>query len=435
MRRSRQGDEEGVGVPKIVKQSQNRAARKGAGKRSFSCLPDLLRHYGKTAPSRAAILAPGYTSMTYGTLWMQTREVVSALRRIGVGRTDRVAVVLPHGPEAAVAMVAVAAGAVCVPLSPGFTEDEYRRYFGELRLSALLTSGDVNSASRRVAQSMGIQIIEVSKRRSKVAGAFSVGKASRGSVDDDFASSADDAFILMTSGSTSRPKTVPLTHASVCRAAGNIGAVLQLKSRDRLLNVLALYHVHGLICGLITTLTAGSSAVCAPGFDATAFFGWLREFRPTWYTAVPAVHRAVLKEAESHKPAARRSSLRIIRSSSAALPQDVLIGLEALFGVPVIDTYGMTEAATQIAANPLRKRKPGSVGRAAGPEIGILDVKGRPLPSGKRGEIALRGPTITRGYDNDPAATASAFRDGWFRTGDLGYLDAEGYLFIVGRIK
>ncbi len=425
----------GVGVSKIVKQSQPRTARKDARKRSFSCLPELLAHFGQNAPDRAAILAPGRTPMTYGALWMQTRDVVSALRRIGVGRTDRVAVVLPHGAEAAVAMVAVAAGAVCVPLSPNFTEDEYRRYFGELRLSALLTSGDLNSVSRRVAQSMGIQIIDVSKRRSKVAGAFSMGQAPRGAVDDDFASGADDAFLLLTSGSTSRPKTVPLTHASVCRAADNIGAVLQLKSRDRLLNVLALYHVHGLICGLITTLTAGSSVVCAPGFDATGFFGWLSEFRPTWYTAVPAVHRAILSSSNSHKQAARRSSLRIIRSSSAALPQEVLDGLEALFGVPVIDTYGMTEAATQIAANPLHKRKPGSVGRAAGPEIAILDVKGRPLPSGKRGEIALRGPTITRGYDNDPAATASAFRDGWFRTGDLGYLDAEGYLFIVGRIK
>ena len=374
--------------------------------------------------------------MTYGALCMQASDVVRGLRSMGVARTDRVAVVLPDGPEAAVAMVAVAAGAVCVPLNPGFTYDEYQRYFGELHLSALLTCASLNSASRRVASFLGIPVIDVSMRPNDGAGAFSiVGLAPQRVVDDEFGSSADDAFILLTSGSTSRPKTVPLTHASVCLAACNVCTALVLESRDRLLSVLPLFHGHGLISGLLAALTAGSSVVCTPGFDVTGFFGWLTEFRPTWYTAVPAIHRAVLSAADPHKQAAQRSSLRLVRSASSSLPREVLGGLEDLFGVPVIDTYGMTEAATQIAANPLQRRKPGSVGRPAGPEIAILDSEGRRLPSGKRGEIALRGPTITRGYDNDAAATASAFRDNWFRTGDLGYLDANGYLFIIGRIK
>jgi acyl-CoA synthetase (AMP-forming)/AMP-acid ligase II/acyl carrier protein len=374
--------------------------------------------------------------MTYGALWMQTRDVVRGLRSLGLGRTDRVAVVLPGGPEAAVAMIAVAAGAVCVPLNPGFTDDEYQRYFGELHLAALLTHAHSNSVSRRAAHALGIPVIEIVTRPHDGAGAFSiVGEAPQHAADDEFASGGDDAFMLLTSGSTSRPKTVPLTHASVCLSACNVGAALELGSRDRLLSVLPLFHGHGLISGLLAALAAGSSVVCTPGFDARVFFGWLTEFRPTWYTAVPAIHQAILREADPHNEAARRSSLRLVRSASTSLAHDVLGGLEALFGVPVIDTYGMTEAATQIAANPLQRRKPGSVGRPAGPEIAILDSEGRRLPAGKRGEIALRGPTITRGYDNDAAATASAFRDNWFRTGDLGYLDAEGYLFIVGRIK
>ncbi len=344
--------------------------------------------------------------------------------------------VLPGGPEAAVAMIAVAAGAVCVPLNPGFTDDEYQRYFGELHLAALLTHAHSNSVSRRAAHALGIPVIEIVTRPHDGAGAFSiVGEAPQHAADDEFASGGDDAFMLLTSGSTSRPKTVPLTHASVCLSACNVGAALELGSRDRLLSVLPLFHGHGLISGLLAALAAGSSVVCTPGFDARAFFGWLTEFRPTWYTAVPAIHQAILREADPRNEAARRSSLRLVRSASTSLAHDVLGGLEALFGVPVIDTYGMTEAATQIAANPLQRRKPGSVGRPAGPEIAILDSEGRRLPAGKRGEIALRGPTITRGYDNDAAATASAFRDNWFRTGDLGYLDAEGYLFIVGRIK
>jgi acyl-CoA synthetase (AMP-forming)/AMP-acid ligase II/acyl carrier protein len=420
----------------IVKKLQHKTARKSARTPTFACLRDLLSHYGRNAPNRRAILAPGRLPMTYDTLWLQTRDVVRGLRSLGVGRTDRVAVVLPDGPEAAVAMVAVAAGAVCVPLNPAFTEDEYRRYFGELHLAALLTRADLNSASRRVAHILGIPVIDVSARQSEAAGAFSiVGQARERAADDEFASGADDAFMLLTSGSTSQPKTVPLTHASVCQSARNVGAAIELEARDRLLSVLPLYHGHGLISGLLAALAAGSSVVCTPGFDAAAFFGWLTEFRPTWYTAVPAIHQAILKEADAHNAAAPRSSLRLVRSASTSLAHDVLGRLATLFGVPVVDTYGMTEAATQIAANPLQRQKPGSVGRAAGPEIAILDGRGRRLPAGRRGEIALRGPTITRGYDNDSAATMVAFRDNWFRTGDLGYLDAEGYLFIDGRIK
>lgn len=374
--------------------------------------------------------------MTYGALSLLTRDVVRGLRSAGVGQTDRVAVVLPNGPEAAVAMVALAAGAVCVPLNPDFTYDEYKRYFAELHLAALLAHAEATPASRRAASSLGIRIIEAATRPRDGAGAFNlVGQRPRGTRNDQFASSADDAFILLTSGSTSRPKMVPLTHASVCLSARNVGVNLELGSRDRLLSVLPLFHGHGLISGVLAGLTAGSSVVCTPGFDPTAFFGWLREFRPTWYTAVPAVHQAILREANLHKETARQSSLRLIRSASTSLARQMLSELEALFGVPVIDTYGMTEAATQIAANPLQRRKLGSVGRPAGPEIAIVDSDGRRLPAGKRGEIELQGPTITRGYDNDAAATVSAFRNNWFRTGDIGYLDAEGYLFIVGRIK
>src|SRR3984893_17988056 len=426
----------GAGLSKIVKKLQHKTARKSAGTPTFACLRELLSHYGRNAPNRRAILAPGRLPMTYDALWLQTRDVVRGLRSLGVGRTDRVAVVLPDGPEAAVAMLAVAAGAVCVPLNPAFTQDEYQRYFGELHLAALLTRADLNSASRRVAHILGIPVIDVSARQSEAAGAFSiVGQARQRAADDEFASGADDAFMLLTSGSTSQPKTVPLTHASVCQSARNVGAAIELEARDRLLSVLPLYHGHGLISGLLAALAAGSSVVCTPGFDARAFFGWLTEFRPTWDTAVPAIHQAILKEADAHSEAARRSSLRLVRSASTSLAHDVLGRLATLFGVPVVDTYGMTESAPQIAANPLQRQKPGSVGRAAGPEIAILDGRGRRLPAGKRGEIALRGPTITRGYDNDAAATMVAFRDNWFRTGDLGYMDAEGYLFIVGRIK
>jgi acyl-CoA synthetase (AMP-forming)/AMP-acid ligase II/acyl carrier protein len=408
---------------------------KNAGSSVFSCLGDLLAHYGRTAPGRDAILAPGRAPVTYGMLLACAKDTVCALRSAGIDRSDRVGVVLPDGPEAAAAIISVAAGAVCAPLNPGFTTDEARRYFVELKVSALLTRSDIGSASQEAARALGIPVLDLSAPRT-APGLFSIaGPATQRINDENFSSGADDAFILLTSGTTSQPKTIPLTHASVCQSAHNVGAAIALEPGDRLLSVLPLFHGHGLISGVIATLAAGASVVCTSGFDAAAFFGWLTEFRPTWYTAVPAIHRAVLSAAEKHPESARKSSLRLIRSASSTLPPKVLRGLEAAFDVPVIDTFGMTETATQIAANPMDRRKLGSVGRSAGSEITILDADGRRLSPGEHGEIALRGPTITRGYDNNAAATREAFRDGWFRTGDLGYLDEEGYLFIVGRIK
>ena len=246
---------------------------------------------------------------------------------------------------------------------------------------------------------------------------------------------SDDAFVLLTSGTTSRPKLVPLTHAAACNSAYNAGASLELRENDRLLNMLPLFHAHGLFSGVLAALASGSSVVCTSGFDADRFFPWLAEFQPTWYTAVPTIHRAVLAAASGRREQGRcRYSLRLIRSASSPLPAAVLERLERTFRVPVIETYGMTEAASQIAANPLSAPKLNSVGKSAGADIAVVDSNGRRLPPGECGEVALRGPTITRGYPNDRRATAAAFRHGWFRTGDLGYLDMEGYLFILGRL-
>jgi amino acid adenylation domain-containing protein len=424
-------------LSKIGDRSPHRSAGEKAETQVFRCLRDLLAFYARTAPSQDAILAPGGTPVTYRELLALTNDAVRELRRLGINQRDRVAVVLPRGPGNAVAVIAVATAAICVPLNPDLTADELQRYFSDLQIAALLTRADMNSVSRGVAHTLSIPVIDWSPWLGEGPRAFNlVGSAARRAIrGSDLAGSANDAFILLTSGTTSRPKMVPLTHASVCLSAYNAGAALALGPRDRLLNVLPLFHAHGLISGLLTALAAGSSVICAPGFEAASFFDWLRELQPTWYTAVPTIHRALLSTADHHKKRAQRSSLRLIRSASASLSHDVLGELESLFGVPVIETYGMTEAASQIAANPLERRKPGSVGKPAGAEIAIMDQQGRRLPVGERGEIVLRGPTITRGYDNDVTATESAFRNGWFRTGDLGYFDPDGYLFIVGRIK
>ncbi|KJC53338.1 non-ribosomal peptide synthetase [Bradyrhizobium sp. LTSP857] len=402
----------------------------------FAHVGGLLDYYARRTPTAPALLAPGRPPLSYGALGARTEHLVHTLRGLGIAPADRIAVALPRGADSALALIAVATACACIPVNPDLTADELQRYFSELKLTALVTRADMNSASRDVAKTLDIAVIDfMPGPETDLGGCEFIGPTVGPACTSGAARGDDDAFILLTSGTAARPKMVPLTHRNVCLSANNAGRVLSLTSHDRLLNVLPLFHAHGLISGLLTALAAGSSVICTNGFDAASFFGWMRTLQPTWYTAVPTIHRALLTAAEADPDRARSSSLRVIRSASASLAPAILNGLEATFGVPVLETYGMTEAASQIAANPFELRKIGSVGCAAGPEIAIMDEVGRGLASGAHGEIVLRGPNMSRGYYNDEAATQAAFRDGWFRTGDLGYLDADGYLFIVGRIK
>jgi acyl-CoA synthetase (AMP-forming)/AMP-acid ligase II/aryl carrier-like protein len=228
-----------------------------------------------------------------------------------------------------------------------------------------------------------------------------------------------------------------LTHRNLCTSAGSIARTLELCANDRVLNVMPLFHIHGLVAATLAPISVGSSVVCTPGFLAPKFFEWLDQFQPTWYSAVPTMHQAILSRAATEPRTTGRAPLRFIRSSSAALPPQVMQELERTFGVPVIEAYGMTEASHQMASNPLppRVRRAGSVGLAAGPQISIMDTAGNHLPAGDRGEIVIRGANVTSGYESNPKANAEAFTDGWFRTGDQGYLDCRGYLYITGRLK
>jgi len=247
----------------------------------------------------------------------------------------------------------------------------------------------------------------------------------------------DLALLLHTSGTTSRPKLVPLLQRNLLASAEHIGRTLALTRDDVCLNILALFHIHGLIAATLSSLAAGASVSCTPGFNALKFFHWLDEVRPTWYTAVPTMHQAILARAGRHREEIARGRLRLIRSSSASLPAPVMLEMEKTFGVPVIEAYGMTEASHQMASNPLppRERKPGSVGMAIGPEIAVLDEDWNPLPRGEVGEVAIHGPNVTPGYEANPEANAKSFREGWFRTGDQGVIDEEGYLRLTGRLK
>jgi len=405
---------------------------------AFDSIASLLDAGRANAP---AIGAPkGIAPLSYGGLRQLARQTVSALNAAGIGREDRVAIVLPNGPEMASSFVCIAAGAATAPLNPGYRAEELEFYLGDLKARAIVLEAGVDSAAREAARRMSLPILELRADRSKGAGFFTLEAATtaKGPAAHGGLGAADDtALLLHTSGTTSHPKLVPLLQRNLLASARHIGAALSLGPDDVCLNIMPLFHIHGLIAATLSSLGAGGQVCCTPGFNALRFFAWFDEVRPTWYTAVPTMHQAILARAARNPEVLARSRLRLIRSSSASLPAQVMLEMEQTFQVPVIESYGMTEASHQMASNPLppRERKPGSVGVAAGPEVAILDEEGRVLPQGSVGEVAIRGPNVTAGYEANPEANAKAFTHGWFRTGDQGVLDEEGYLRLTGRLK
>jgi acyl-CoA synthetase (AMP-forming)/AMP-acid ligase II len=338
----------------------------------------------------------------------------------------------------AVAFLAVTAWAVCVPINPAYGAEELDRYFADLRPRALITQAGIDSPARRVALSRAVQIIELSTEPDAEAGIFTLTGERKSARPHNTAEADDVASLLLTSGTTSRPKIVPLTHVNLCASAYGSIAALALRETDRCINVVPLFHGHGLHNVLLATVAAGASVVCTPGCDVEKFFDWLRDFRPTWYSAVPTMHQAILAQARHIGERPANIQLRLIRSSSAPLPPHVFAELEQRFEAPVIEFYGMTETASSpLACNPLppRVRKPGSVGIPVDLDVAIMDERGTLLPGGQTGEIVVRGTAVMGGYDGDPAATKAAFTGDWFKTGDLGYFDADGYLFLTGRIR
>jgi oxalate---CoA ligase len=384
-----------------------------------------------------AITAFERAPLTYGALQAQVANTITALNALGIGRGDRVGIVLPNGPDMATAFVAVGAGATACPLNPAYRADEFEFYLSDLNAKALIVEKGSTSPAVEIAKKLGVNVIELTPQ--SAAGAFTLSaEKTCGAVSMPGAAQADDiVLVLHTSGTTSRPKIVPLAQKNVCASASHISQTLGLRPSDSGLNIMPLFHIHGLIAGVITPLSAGSKIHCTPGFNALKFFGWMQEVKPNWYTAVPTMHQTILARAPQNKAIIEANPLRFIRSSSSSIPPQVIAEIESTFNAPLIESYGMTEAAHQMSSNPLppAKRKPGTVGKAAGPEVAIMDERGALLAAGETGEIVIRGPNVTAGYDNNPNANAEAYTNGWFRTGDQGMMDAEGYLSITGRLK
>ena len=389
-------------------------------------------------PDAIAIGAPGRTPLTYAGLTELVSKTVADLNARGIGRNDRVAIVLPNGPEMAAAFIAIGAGATTAPLNPAYRQEEFEFYMEDLNARALVVEKGSTSPAVAAAKAKGIRILELGWAEGDPSGSFSIlGEPSGTAANGGLAEPDDIALILHTSGTTSRPKIVPLGQANIAASARHIAATTQLTPADRCLNIMPLFHIHGLIAAVMTSIHAGAAVFCTPGFNALKIFAWLDEVRPSWYTAVPTMHQAILARAGRNKDVIERIKLRFVRSSSSSLPPPVMKELEETFGAPVIEAYGMTEATHQMACNPLppAARKPGTVGPAAGPEVAIMDNDGNLLPAGGVGEIVIKGPNVFKAYENRPEANAEAFTNGWFRTGDQGVMDDDGYVTITGRLK
>jgi acyl-CoA synthetase (AMP-forming)/AMP-acid ligase II len=386
--------------------------------------------------NRPALLLPEDGSVvTYRVLVDQVEETAGRLRQTGLEPGQTVAIVLPNGLEYLAAFLAVTrARLVAAPLNPAYKPEEFRFYLEDSGAKAVITGSEPHPV-KEVSQAL----------KSKVWHAARIGTdiqlqgenwpaTSKGTPDNP--RPEDIALFLHTSGTTSRPKGVPLSHANLMTSIGNIAAHYQLIPADTGLVVMPLFHVHGLIGATLSSFSVGSTLVMPPRFSAGSFWPAAKTHGVTWYSAVPTIHQVLISRADTDG-APVQSGFRFIRSCSSALAPTTLTQLESRFHAPVLEAYAMTEASHQMTSNPLPPgiHKPGSVGRGTNVDVAIMDDVGNLLPTGSQGEVVVRGGNVTKGYHNNPKANAEAFTNGWFRTGDRGVLDNEGYLTLIGRIK
>jgi acyl-CoA synthetase (AMP-forming)/AMP-acid ligase II len=399
--------------------------------------PTTLAELLSTAePNRPAVILPEDGSIsTYRALTDQVEKLAGELSDAGLQPGQVVAIVLPNGLEYLACFLAVTrARLIAAPLNPAYKADEFRFYLEDSGAASVIAPAGEHTV-RDVARDLGLPVWASARKAGEPVRLEGLQLVQRTSIPD-VPQPEDTALFLHTSGTTSRPKGVPLTHGNLTASIRNIAAHYRMTPEDVGLVVMPLFHVHGLIGATLAPLSAGATVVIPPRFSASAFWPAVKAHHVNWYSASPTIHQVLLARADSDG-APPRSGFRFIRSCSAALAGVTLEGLESRFGAPVLEAYAMTEASHQMTSNPLPPgaHKPGSVGRGTNVEVAIMDEAGSMLAAGTQGEVVIRGPNVTRGYHNNPEANAAAFTKGWFRTGDRGVLDGDGYLTLIGRIK
>ena len=384
--------------------------------------------------NNVALTSESSPPLLYKDLKSFVNKIASQLAGNGISNKDRAAIVLPNGPFMASSFIAVSSYMSAAPLNPTYKTDEYEFYLKDLNPKIVIVEPNSSNKVVGVAKNLNIPICEIKIKKDDPSGLFSLFD-----IESEYKlpEENNEGLVLHTSGTTSRPKIVPLTNKNIYSSAENISKSLNLSETDHCLNIMPLFHIHGLIAILAASIKSGSSVCATNGFNALKFLELAKSEKITWYSGVPTMHQAILLRAEKNLELAKNLNLRLIRSSSASLPPAVFEKLNNVFGCSIIEAYGMTEATHQMTSNPLppKKQKPGFVGIPAGPEVCIMDEKDKILDQGETGEVCIKGDNVTHGYDSNPEANKNSFTNGWFRTGDQGYFDQNGYLKLSGRLK
>ena len=372
--------------------------------------------------------------LSYGEFKNFNEKISRQLAASNIINSDRAAIVLPNGPLMASSFLSISSYMSAAPLNPSYKQEEFEFYLDDLKPKFLLVEPDSKSLAVIAAKNLNIPVFEMKISNNQPLGTFELfDKETDYKNPNDY----DEALVLHTSGTTSRPKIVPLSNLNIFTSAVNISKSLKLTDNDHCLNIMPLFHIHGLIAVLSTSAKVGASVCAGNGFNALKFLDLAETQNITWYSGVPTMHQAILLRAQKNSDKAKKLDLRFIRSSSASLPPAIFEQLNDIFQTPVIEAYGMTEATHQMASNPMPPaiQKPGLVGMPAGPEICIMNDKNEKLSQGEIGEICIKGDNVTNGYENNPEANKKSFVNNWFRTGDEGFFDEDGYLKISGRLK
>lgn len=390
----------------------------------------LIRSRAAERPDDIALEPVQGAPVSYRVLAERVERNAAQLAAFAAGRRPRAGIVLPNGIDMAITLLSAGCAGVAIPFNPSYRSKEFESYFKDTKIDLLIVHEAGTGEAVAVAERLGLPVLRVAE-----------GARFKNLADPSSALPPPDpdavALVLLTSGSTGRSKAVPLTHRNVCASAGDVCRSMHLGTADRCLSMWEQYHVGGLVDLLLAPLYSGGVIISTPGFNAAEFFRLLEQKKPTWFQGVPTTLNELLVHARRIKLVPRSNSLRLVRSVAAPLPPQVMAEVQELFGKPVLQTYGMTEAGPLITSTGLAAelRKPGSVGRSCGPELRITGPDGDRAGVGVSGQISIRGPNVFSGYENDPDINAERFRDGWFFTGDIGYLDADGDMFITGRIN
>ena len=398
-----------------------------------------LRHWAERTPAASAIAAPGRVPLTYGALLDVVDGIGATLNASGIGQGDRVAIVHTGGPELTGTIMGVSCYATAIPLNPKLTLGEVAICLRDARVDAVAVAYGADNTARAAAERMGLPVLDIVSDPMRAAGTVSIRSPLIGTPRRPGPPDADDlTVVLATSGTTSSSKLVPLRHRHISARSTDAARRFGVTQADKVLNMMPLFHIGGFGAGLHYMLFSGASVIQMAGLDVSKFFDCLSELRPTFLMGGYTIYHAIRDQADRFAEviAATAPDIRVIRSGSGRLDPKVAHQLEAMFNAPVIQAYGSSETSF-MASEPLPpgRRKEGSVGLAERAEVAIVDPDGALLDVGQKGEVVVRGPQVTDGYENDPVANASAFKGGWYHTGDEGYFDADGYLFLTGRLK